>query len=226
MICIVTARMTSSRFPGKSLRGLAGRELLGRVLDRVRSAQFVSSVIVATSTDDSDDPLAEFCAQESTHCFRGSLHDVASRLLAAADESRAQTFVRISGDSPVIDPQLINRAVEVFLQHRPDLVTNVFPRTFPAGQSVEVIATESLRRLWLQQHDLGNAADLNEHVTKGFYAAPDSWNIVNIVSAIPGPHPSLAVDTPDDLARVDRLVRRLSDGPSGWRDLLRMLDAT
>jgi spore coat polysaccharide biosynthesis protein SpsF len=200
--------------------------VLGRVLDRVDSAQTVSRVIVATSRHDSDDSIAAFCAEEETHCFRGSLHDVTGRLLAAADESRAPTFVRISGDSPVIDPQLIDHAVGVFHQRRPDLVTNVFPRTFPAGQSVEVIATESLRRLWLQQRELGNAADLNEHVTKGFYVSPDSWNIVNIASDVPGPHPSLAVDTPDDLSRLDGLVRRLSEGPYGWRDLLRMLDAT
>lgn len=218
--------MTSVRLPGKPLRDLGGRDLLGRVLDRVYAAQTVSSVVVATSTHESDDSVVAFCAEEAVHCFRGSLDDVASRLLGAADEGRTSGFIRISGDSPVIDPQLIDHAVGVFGEHQPDLVTNVFPRTFPAGQSVEVLATESLRRLWKQQCGLGNAADLHEHVTMGFYNSPDSWNIVNFASDMPGPHPSLAVDTPEDLAHIERLVRHLSAGPLGWKDLLRLLDET
>ena len=222
MICIVTARMTSSRLPAKPLRDLAGRELLGRVIDRVSVARSISRVIVATSTSDTDDPVAAFCDREATLCFRGSLDDVTSRLLAAAADSGAEAFVRISGDSPIIDPELIDRAVDCFAKNCPDLATNVFPRTFPAGQSVEVVNASALRRLWSQQSDAADAAELNEHVTMGFYRSPESWDIVNFTSGLLGPHPSMAVDTPEDLVRIRQLIQRASGGLAGWRDLLEL----
>ncbi len=222
MICVVTARMTSKRLPGKPLRHLEGRELLGRVLGRVREARSVSGVIVATSTLGSDDPLGEFCESQAVDCFRGPLDDVAGRLLAAATEQNAEAFVRISGDSPLIDPHLIDRAVSDFIEKNPDLVTNVFPRTFPAGQSVEVINTKALSRLWEHQGGIEDAPELNEHVTAGFYRFPELWNIVNFTSGLPGPHPSMAVDTPEDLVRIQELLRRASGGPTGWRDLLEL----
>jgi spore coat polysaccharide biosynthesis protein SpsF (cytidylyltransferase family) len=215
--------MTSKRLPQKPLRDLAGREILGRVLDRVSGAKSVSRVIVATSTHRTDDPLATFCEKEATYCFRGSLYDVAGRMLAAADELKAPVFIRISGDSPVIDPQLIDRGVGVYRELRPDLATNVFPRTFPAGQSVEVIDTEALRTLRSKNRGSGDAADGREHVTSGFYRAPQSWKIVNFTSGLPGPHPSMAVDTAEDLSRIQGLLHRVDDGPAGWRDLLDLL---
>ncbi len=214
--------MTSKRLPKKPLCDLAGRELLGRVLDRVKAAQSVSGVIVATSTHGSDDPLVAFCEREATDCFRGSMDDVANRLLAAATESGSRAFIRISGDSPLIDPELIDRAVDAYSDTHPDLVTNVFPRTFPAGQSVEVIKADSLEELWLQQRLSDESEHLNEHVTAGFYKSPESWNIVNFTSGLPGPHPSMAVDTPEDLVRIQELLRRASGGPTGWRDLLEL----
>jgi spore coat polysaccharide biosynthesis protein SpsF len=214
--------MTSQRLPGKPLEDLEGRELLGRVLDRVRAAKTVSRVIVATSTQDTDDALSAFCDRESTHCFRAAMDDVASRLLAAADFVGASAFVRISGDSPVIDPQLIDHAVHVYSATRPDLVTNVSPRTFPAGQSVEVVKASALRKLWSQQSDAADAAELNEHVTTGFYRSPESWDIVNFTSGLLGPHPSMAVDTPEDLVRIRQLIQRASGGLAGWRDLLEL----
>ncbi len=220
MLCIVTARMTSKRLPGKPLRELAGRELLGRVLDRVNAAQSASEVIVATSTHRTDDPVKAFCDKEATRCFRGSMNDVTGRLLAAALSIGAQAFVRISGDSPVVDPQLIDCAVDVYGTTCPDLATNVYPKTFPAGQSVEVINAYALQELWSQQRDSVDAAQLNEHVTLGFYKSPRSWNIANFTSGLSGPHPSMAVDTLGDLMHLAALLHRASGGPTGWRDLL------
>jgi len=220
MICIITARMTSERLPGKPLRRLEGRAILGRVLDRVREAESVSSVLIATSTLSSDDPLFEFCVSEATDCFRGSLEDVAGRLLSAAADRDADAFVRISGDSPLIDPQLIDFAIATYIETRPDLVTNVFPRTYPAGQSVEVITTSALNRLWRLQSCAEGARTLNEHVTAGFYKFPVLWDIVNFTSGLPGPHPSMAVDTSEDFLRIGGLLRCAEGGPTGWRDLL------
>ncbi len=214
--------MTSERLPGKPLRRLEGREILARVLDRVREAHSVSGVLVATSTLSSDDPLSEFCESRATDCFRGTLEDVAGRLLGAAVERDAEAFVRISGDSPLIDPRLIDFAISTYSETGPDLVTNVFPRTFPVGQSVEVIRTAALNRLWRIQSCAESAQSLNEHVTAGFYKLSVMWNIVNFTSGLPGPHPSMAVDTCEDFDRIGALLRCAEGGPTGWRDLLHL----
>lgn len=217
--------MTSTRLPQKPFRLVAGRELLGRVIDRVSAAQTMSKIIVATSTQPDDDALEAFCENEKVFCFRGSLNDVTARLLAAAVDSGTHAFIRISGDSPLIDPVLIDRVAQLYIDARPDIATNVFPKTFPAGQSVEAINTSALERLWQLQRDAPDAARLNEHVTVGFYQSPTLWNIINLESGLAGPHASMAVDTHEDLSRVEDLLRRAPEGPLGWRELVELSES-
>lgn len=215
MLVVISARMSSRRFPSKALSDVAGRTMLGRVVDRTQRSRLVDDVLVATSVELSDDPIVEFCRSEGVACFRGALDDVAGRVLGAVQEVGAPAFVRISGDSPLIDPDLIDQGVEVFSESRPDVATNVFPRTFPHGQSVEVIATVAFEALCRSQTD----AHHREHVTSGFYAAPSDWRIVNFVSGDAGPLTSLSVDTADDLDRIVGILQTVGEGPTGWRQL-------
>lgn len=215
MLAVITARMSSKRFPGKALSDVAGRTLLGRAVDRVKCARFVGSLVVATSVESSDDHIVEFCRREGVAWFRGALDDVAGRVLGAVQQDGATAFVRISGDSPLIDPHLIDRGIKVFSERQPDVVTNVFPRTFPHGQSVEVIATDAFETLCRNQGD----AHHREHVTSGFYAASSDWRIENFESGEAGPFASLTVDTADDLDRIVGILQAVGDGPSGWREL-------
>lgn len=215
MLAIIASRMSSRRLPGKALIDVDGQPLLSRVIDRVRQAKQVTEILVATSAEDSDDLIAELCTVESVLCFRGSLRDTAGRLAAATQREGAEEFVRISGDSPLIDPVIIDDGVDLFVKSSVDLMTNIFPRTFPAGQSVEVISTDALVGFCAKDSN----PSYREHVTAGFYAQPSSWRIRNFRSGQPGPHPSFAVDTLDDLRRIESLIRRVGDGPSDWRAL-------
>ena len=215
MLAVIVSRMTSQRLPGKALIDVEQRPLLGRVIDRVRQSSRVTRILVATSSEVSDDPIADFCSVESVPCFRGALRDTAGRLVAAAQSEEATAFVRISGDSPLIDPQLIDEGIRLFSDSSVDVATNVFPRTFPAGQSIEVITTDALVRLCSQQSDPVN----REHVTAGFYAEPAAWRIANFSSGEEGPHPSFTIDTLEDLWRVEQVIRTVGDGPSDWRTL-------
>jgi spore coat polysaccharide biosynthesis protein SpsF len=114
LVAIVQARMSSSRLPGKVLRDIAGQPMLVRVVERTRRSSLVSQVVVATTTDPSDDALVEFCREWGYPCYRGSLHDVLDRYYQAAKAYQADVILRITSDCPVIDPGLIDEMVSAF----------------------------------------------------------------------------------------------------------------
>jgi spore coat polysaccharide biosynthesis protein SpsF len=198
---IVVARMTSKRLPGKTLMHLTDRTLLGHVVERVSQSRGADGVLVATSIDPSDDPIMEWCRAAGVHCYRGSLTNVALRVHEAGKEIGACGIVRVSADSPFIDPALIDHAIELYRGGDVALVTNVFPRTFPKGESVEVIAIEALERVLAA----GLTPEQEEHVTKAFYDLPDQFRIENfrtadIADTEPGDHSAvqLSIDSERD----------------------------
>jgi spore coat polysaccharide biosynthesis protein SpsF len=199
--------MSSSRLPGKALRAIRSRALLGHVVDRLRRCRTIDGMRIATSTDADDDAIADFARTEAVEVYRGALDDVAGRLLNAALAARADALVRINADSPLIDPAIVDQAVELYRQQRPDLVSNVVRRTFPKGQSVEVIAVPALKRA---VEAMATPAE-REHVTPWFYANATRVRIVGFESAIPRAQMQLSVDTAEDLRRVEAILARLGE---------------
>jgi spore coat polysaccharide biosynthesis protein SpsF len=204
---VILARLDSARLPGKALRPVAGRELLGRVIDRVRLAVPADAILVATSDREIDDPIAKFVSGEGISVFRGSVNDVAGRCLACAEVYGLGYLVRISGDSPFIDPSLIQSMMQRFESGDADIVTNVFPRGFPPGMSVEVIAVAALRRIIEASDD---PAD-REHVTVLAYRDPTEFKIDNVApetADLSGV--ALTIDTEADLARAEWIASEIS----------------
>lgn len=216
MLAIVQARMSSTRLPGKVLMDMCGRALLGRVVDRLSRARSLTRIVVATSEDRSDQAIADFCEKESIRCHRGPLDDVTRRFHQVATLEAAESFVRISGDSPLIDPELVDRAVHYYRQGRCDLATNVLIRSFPKGQSVEVVGFETFQAICEQE----NSPDSREHVTTAFYRHPERYRIVGFTSGIDAGRINLSVDTVDDFVRIEMLIKACGGTPGGWRDLL------
>ncbi len=224
VVVVVVARMSSSRLPGKTLMSLADRPMLGRVVERVAQSQQADSVLVATSTDPSDDPIAEWSSEAGMCCFRGSLANVALRVHEAGKEAGADGIVRVSADSPFIDPAIIDHAIGLFRRSDVDLVTNVFPRTFPKGESIEVIAIEALERVLAE----GLSPAQAEHVTQVFYDRAKQFRIVNfrvddVTDARPRDHSAvqLSVDSEDDWVTAQAVAHSLGthlDGAS-WIEI-------
>ena len=215
MLCIVQARMSSRRLPGKPLLDINGRALLGRVVDRLRQAERLSRIVVATSDQPEDQPVVDFCALEGVPCARGPLDDVARRFRAVAGDEDADSFVRINGDSPLIDPALVDRAVSYFQQGGCDLVTNVQTRTFPKGQSVEVLLTET----FVCACDAMTTDRQREHVTTVYYERPEMYRILNFTSGAVCGDINLSVDTREDAALIEAILARSGNRPGGWRDV-------
>jgi spore coat polysaccharide biosynthesis protein SpsF len=196
---IVFARLDSSRLPGKALTPVAGKLLLDRVIDRCEATPGSPKVIVATSDRAIDDPIAAHVTARGALLFRGAAEDVAGRALACAEAYSLDRFARVSGDSPFIDPDLIARCLARSIDGDAELVTNVFPRTYPIGVSVEVITTVAMRRIVAETADPGD----REHVTRYAYRRAEHF-ILDNVSAPDDRYTgvNLSVDTHADHAKA------------------------
>ena len=210
---IVQARMTSQRLPGKVLYSINGKPLLQYLLDRLSHCRGLSRIVIATSMEESDNPIEIFCRTEGVACYRGPLRNVALRFREVLDHYGFEGFVRVNGDSPLLDQGLVERALEVFTQNRYDLVTNVLVRTYPKGQSVEVIRGASFRKAFERM----KKEDDLEHVTKYFYKHKDQFKIHSFEASEDNSGIQLSVDTPQDMDRFRRMVSAMTLPPWEYR---------
>jgi glutamate-1-semialdehyde 2,1-aminomutase len=160
-VAIIQARMGSTRLPGKVLKPLAGMASLDLMLARLARCQTLSDIVVATSIEAGDDPLAAHLAARSVNVFRGSEKDVLGRFTAAAEAVRADVVVRLTGDCPLIDPQVVDSVVAAFQNRNVDYCSNVEPPTYPDGLDTEVFSIAALQRA----NANATTAAHREHVT-------------------------------------------------------------
>lgn len=162
---VIQARMSSRRLPGKVLMPLLGVPMLARQVERVRRASNLDDLVVATSCDSEDDSIAELCAGLDIDCHRGSLDDVLGRFYGAAQTAAADHVVRLTGDCPLIDPEVMDAVIALHLEGGFDYTSNAHPPTYPDGLDVEVMRFACLEQAW-RQADLPSE---REHVTPYLY---------------------------------------------------------
>ena len=201
--------MASRRFPGKTLAPFRGEPVIRHVMERVQSALPGIPPLVATSDEPSDDPLAFYLSRLGVTVFRGPLDDVVARFRACLAEHPCTWILRVSADSPLLSPEVLQAVVERAGEQW-DLVTTIFPRTFPKGHNAELIRADVFQRL---EHEALTADD-REHVTAFYYRNAGRFRIVNVESGDPRrAEMSVAVDDVDDLRRLeasaDTLLRQL-----------------
>ncbi len=224
VLAIVQARTTSSRLPGKVLMPLAGRPMICFMLERIRRTSRVDDTVLATSTDASDDVLAETVARSGFDVHRGSLDDVLGRFAGAAAARDCDVIVRLTGDCPLIDAALIDRVVDHLLANGLDYVTNSEPPSYPDGLDVEAFTAVALQRADAQ----ARLASEREHVTPWLRTAAAGLRTGCVGSAVDLSMLRWTVDHADDLAVVRALVDALTPARALEADLfdwLRLLDA-
>jgi spore coat polysaccharide biosynthesis protein SpsF len=223
IVAVIQARMSSSRLPGKVLMPIAGKPLIWHLVHRLRQCHTLDDIAVATSTAASDDPLAAFCAQEGIACVRGSLDNVLDRYRLAAEETGARTLLRITGDSPLIDPGFIDYLVAGIAAGEGDFV-QLAPGARCAHEGVDVLSRRALD--WLVRH-AGDDPVAREHVTSWFKLHPEVVKTVVLAEYPPlaVDHARLSVDTADDLALIRAVYDRLGalPGEVALTDVLRLL---
>jgi spore coat polysaccharide biosynthesis protein SpsF len=215
---IIFARMDSRRVPGKVLADLGGKPLLHYVVARAKRSRH--DVIVATSYRPVDEPIVKFAKTEGLRYFCGKSDDVVGRAVACASDNRLDAFVRISGDSPFIDPHLIDRIAGTFLaEDSIDIATNVFPRTYPTGLSVEVISRAGLSKVAAETFDKQD----REHITRYMYSNPDLFRILNCPADVRyDANLQLTVDDAGDLDRARWMIGAGADTDASLEKVLHL----
>lgn len=206
-VAIVQARMSSSRLPGKIMRPILGKPLLELLVERLKRASRVDEVVIATTTNDSDDQVESLTRRLGIGCFRGSEHDVLDRVLGAAHASQADVIVEITGDCPLIDFQVIDKLVTVYQSNGFDYVANVLKRTYPRGLDTQVFATSVLEEVARLTDDPVD----HEHVSLYIYEHPERFKLHNVESDLPEEYWDfrLTVDTAEDFELVRRIYEEL-----------------
>ncbi len=176
IVAIIQARMNASRLPGKVLKDLAGKTVLSHVIERVKAAQSVNEVIVATTVNKEDDPVERLCESLKIKFFRGSQDDVLDRFYNTAKMFQADCVLRITADCPLIDPLVIDKVVGVHLANNADYTANTLKETYPDGEDVEIFSFIALEKAW-------NEAKLSserEHVTPYIRKHPGFFKLINV----------------------------------------------
>lgn len=173
---IIFSRFDSKRLYGKALTDIEGKCLLGRVIERCRLISEKHKIIVATSKRAIDDSIAKFAIRDGVEIYRGSCNDVYSRSIETCNKFNLDAFVRICGDRPFFDFNLVSKAINIFENSNYDLVTSMFPRTYPPGLTTEIIN----RNLLEKYNNLVKDKFDREHLTTFFYKNAKNIKIKNL----------------------------------------------
>jgi spore coat polysaccharide biosynthesis protein SpsF len=206
-LAILQARMTSSRLPGKVLAPVLGEPMIGRQVERLRRAKAIDRLMVATSEEATDDPLAAYCESLGLAVHRGPLDDVLERFRgAAARFPEAQAVLRLTADCPLADPELIDTLIDRHHATGADWTSAAHgTRSFPHGLDVEAIRPAALREAAERAQDPYE----REHVTPYIYRRPGTYRLEGVSRAPSLAHLRWTVDLPADLEFVRGVYDRL-----------------
>lgn len=213
MLCIIQARMSSTRLPGKTLKLLHGFPMLKYVIENIRRSKKIKKIIVATSSLKKDNHIVNFCKINKIDYFRGNLKNVASRFYYILKDKRYKAFVRISGDSPLIDYRLLDKIIKIYNNGNFDICTNVMKRSFPKGQSIEVFSAS----VFLQNYSKIRDSFYLEHVTNYFYKNYKKFKIFNLSSKINYSQINLSIDTKTDFKKINKLINITKGRYASWQ---------
>ncbi len=210
IVAIIQARMTSSRLPGKVLIPIAGFPMLYHVAKRVSSAKMVDQTVIATTDDEADNPIEEFCRSNGYACFRGHPYDVLDRYYQAALKFQADVIVRITADCPLMDPELIDSLLRTFLDAKVDFAANRLPppweRSYPIGLDIECVHFDALKKAWQEAESQFE----REHVMPYLYDQSERFKILLTHHDPDYGKKRWTVDTPQDLEFVKAIFEKFA----------------
>jgi spore coat polysaccharide biosynthesis protein SpsF len=219
-LAIIQARMGSSRLPGKVLMDLCGETALARVIHRLRHANLVDEIVVATSTSEQDDAVVRECERLRILFFRGSEHDVLDRYYRCAEMNGGAVVVRITADCPLIDPELVDLTIRAFLAETCDYASNGLVATYPRGLDVEVFTRVALARAWSEAHSTYE----REHVTPYLYEHPELFRLASVKADADYSHHRWTLDTIEDLELSRSIYARFKNQSCfSWREVLEVV---
>jgi spore coat polysaccharide biosynthesis protein SpsF len=222
ILAILQARVSSTRLPGKVLKTIVGKPMVLHQLERLRRVRSFDKLVVATSTEESDLPLVELCRREKIECYAGSLDDVLDRFYQTAQKLNPDTIVRLTGDCPLTDPELIDEVIQFHMDGGYDHSSNSVEPTFPNGLDVSVFKYTCLEQAW-------NEATLpsdREHVDTFIWKQPGRFKIGHYKETEDRSHFRWTVDEPEDFELITRIYEALYPQNRNFTtdDILHLLD--
>lgn len=227
IVIIIQARTSSTRFPGKVLKPILGKPLLLRQVERIGLAKLPSEIVVATSIKPDEDIIEKICRINNINCFKGSMDNLLDRHYRAAREYKADAAVKIPSDCPLIDPLIIDKVLQYYIEHEGkfDFVSNLHPATYPDGNDVEVMPMAILEKAWREAE---KGFEL-EHTTPYIWDNPGKFRIGNVIWES-GLNYSMShrftIDYPEDYEFINRVYEELYPlNPAfSMEDILKLLE--
>ncbi len=210
IVIVVQARTGSTRLPNKVLLPARGKPILLRQLERIQHATAFDELIVATTTDKSDDPIRALCKEANIKCFSGHPTDLLDRHYQAARQAKADVVVKIPSDCPLIDSSVIDKVINYYKENADkfDYVSNLHPATYPDGNDVEVMPMAQIEIAWRE----AKKDYEREHTTPFFWEQPERFRIGNVVWET-GLNYSMShrftIDYPEDYEFIKRVYDEL-----------------
>lgn len=208
VVATIEARMTSSRLPGKVLLPACGEPMLMHLVRRLRAVATIDEIVIATTTNSSDEPIVEFSKAAGVLCHRGSEDDVLTRVIGAGDMAQADVLVEVTGDCPVIDPDLVEQAIRMFLHHDVQYVANSLIRSYPDGMDTQVMSFSALKSSATMTNDLLD----REHVSRFICQHPELFSRVHLIAppSLHWPELGLTLDEASDYELLKKIIEKLA----------------
>lgn len=199
--------MGSTRLPGKIIKKVCGSTLLEHEILRVKKSKLIDQVVIATTNKSQDDIVEELVKKIGVKIFRGSENDVLDRYYQAAKKFKATCVVRLTGDCPLIDPEVIDKVVKYYLDNKTifDYVSNVRPATYPDGMDTEIFTFQVLEKSWRQ----AKLASEREHVTAYIAKNNGIFRVGNVESNNDYSEIRLTIDEPQDWQLIEKIFIKL-----------------
>jgi spore coat polysaccharide biosynthesis protein SpsF len=213
IIGVLQARLSSTRLPGKVLEDVHGIPMILRQIERLSESVMLDKLVVATSTDSSDDALVDVLVQAGVAVRRGPLNDVLERFALIVEEFQPDVIVRLTADCPLADVGVVDEVIRHHVEHGASYTSNVLEPTFPDGLDVECITRNAFDAL--REGEVSTAE--REHVTLGIYSQPDRFSLESVTQ-----EPNLSglrwtVDVQEDLDFVRAIYEHLYDDNHSFR---------
>ena len=223
IVAIVQARMTSTRLPNKVLMDMGGKTVVGQVFNQLSFSKLLNEIVLATSTDKSDDPLENWVKDNHIRYFRGNLNNVLKRFFDTAKQVGADIIVRITADCPLIDPEVVDNVISGFLEGGYDYYSNTNPPTFPDGLDTEVFSFATLERAY-KEAELQSEI---EHVTPYIRNHPGIFKMGNYKSEINYEYLRWTLDNREDYDLLTRIFNALRKENSfiSHKEVMNYIDA-
>ena len=218
---IIQARMGSTRLPGKIMLPVLDKPILEYLINRIKKSSCIDEIIVATSINKNDDIIEKFCKTQKIKCFRGSEEDVLLRYFEAAKKFSVDVIVRLTSDTPLLDPKVIDKVVLKYNENQYDFVSNFFPlpRTYPDGYNVEVFSMKILK----QANQEAEKPSDREHVTTFITMQPNKFKKYRVDSEKDLSKYRLNLDYKEDFELIKSVIEKL-DGKTDLEDIINWLD--